>query len=89
MVQGVFIPSKPWSITWKENVGKSSVSNDINGKYYLLHIINDIISMISFLIDIIYTCKHRGIIILVWIIIPHEEAWQFIMHLTLILEKIV
>jgi hypothetical protein len=42
---------------------------------YLLYIINEIVSMIDPLRDLVYTYKYREIIVSIWIIILDEETW--------------
>jgi len=46
---------------------------------YLLYTINEIVSMIDPLRDLVYTYKYREIIVSIWMIILDEETWQFIM----------
>jgi hypothetical protein len=46
---------------------------------YLLYTINEIVSMIDPLRDLVYTYEYREIIVSIWMIILDEETWQFIM----------
>jgi hypothetical protein len=42
---------------------------------YLLYIINEIVSTIDPLRDLVYTYEYREIIVSIWIIILDEETW--------------
>jgi hypothetical protein len=41
---------------------------------YPLHIINEIVSMVGLLRDLVYTYEYKDIIISIWMIIPDKEA---------------
>jgi hypothetical protein len=51
---------------------------------YPVHIINEIVSMVGPLRDLVYTYKYREIITSIWMIILDGEAWRFIMPLMLL-----
>jgi len=85
MVQWVFIPPEPWRFQRKKRLESPLLLVTLMGGKYLLHIINEIISMVGSFKDLVYTYKYREIITLIWMIILDGKTWWFIMSLILIL----
>ena len=60
MVQGVSIPLKPYHFQRRKGLESPLLSATLMGDIYLLHIINEIVSMVGPLRDLIYTYKSIG-----------------------------
>jgi hypothetical protein len=60
MVQGVSIPLKPYHFQRRKGLESPLLSATLMGDIYLLHIINEIVSMVGPLRDLVYTYKSIG-----------------------------
>jgi hypothetical protein len=60
MVQGVSIPLKPYHFQRRKGLESPLLSATLMGDIYLLHIINEIVSMVGPLRDFVYTYKSIG-----------------------------
>jgi hypothetical protein len=63
MVQGIFIPHERCHFQIMEGLKSHLLSATLIGDKYNLHIINEIVSMVGPLKDLVYTyeCKHGGL----------------------------
>jgi hypothetical protein len=71
-VQQVFIPLEPYCFSDKRKTKSPLLLTIIIGDVYLLHIINETVSILCPLKNLIYTYKYMKIIILIRIITLHD-----------------
>jgi hypothetical protein len=74
MVQKVFIPLEPYRFQRMERLEIPLLSVILMRDKYPLHIINEIVSMVGLLRDLVYTYEYKDIITSIWMIIPDKEA---------------